>query len=81
MFFHRPELTTLFNVVSIQPTLIPVQSYWLSPRLLITTPRAPSHIKSKLQCRLSFLLGLLILEDGPDTLSRNVTKQLSHDAA
>jgi hypothetical protein len=30
---------------------------------------------------LSFLLGILTLEDGTDTLSRNVSKQLSHDAA
>jgi hypothetical protein len=30
--------------------------------------------------RLSFLLGLLSLEDGIDTLSRNVGKQLPHDA-
>jgi hypothetical protein len=29
----------------------------------------------------SFLLGLLTLEDGTDTLSRNVGKQLPHDAA
>jgi hypothetical protein len=28
-----------------------------------------------------FLLGLLIREDGTDTLSRNVGKQLPHDAA
>jgi hypothetical protein len=27
------------------------------------------------------LLGLLTLEDGTDTLSRNVSKQLLHDAA
>jgi hypothetical protein len=30
---------------------------------------------------LSFLLGLLTCEDGTDTLSRNVGKQLPHDAA
>jgi hypothetical protein len=29
----------------------------------------------------SFLLGLLNLEDGTDTLSRNAGKQLPHDAA
>jgi hypothetical protein len=28
-----------------------------------------------------FLLGLLTREDGTDTLSRNVGKQLPHDAA
>jgi hypothetical protein len=74
MFFHQLELTTLLNVVSIHPTLTPVQPYWLSPRLLITTPRAPSHIESTLRCRLSFLLGLLTLEDGthcPETSVNN----------
>jgi hypothetical protein len=30
---------------------------------------------------LSFLIGLLTREDGTDTLSRNVGKQLPHDAA
>jgi hypothetical protein len=30
---------------------------------------------------LSFLLGLLTREDGTDALSRNVGKQLPHDAA
>jgi hypothetical protein len=29
----------------------------------------------------SFLIGLLTLEDGTDTLSRNVRKQLPYDAA
>jgi hypothetical protein len=34
-----------------------------------------------LRYRLSFLLGLLTREDGTDTFSRNVDKQLPHDAA
>jgi hypothetical protein len=46
------------------------------------SPRAPSHLESTLHTAwLSFLLGLLTLEDGIDMLSRNVGKQLSRDAA
>jgi hypothetical protein len=37
--------------------------------------------KLQITNRLSFLLGLLTCEDGTGTLSRNVCKQLPHDAA
>ena len=57
----------------------PLSPYWLSSRLLIATPRAPSRIY--VIGLLSFLLGLLTREDGTDTLYRNVGKQLPHDAA
>jgi hypothetical protein len=50
------------NVVSIHPPFPRVQFYWLSPRLLISTPRAPSHIESTSRRQLSFLLGLLTLQ-------------------
>jgi hypothetical protein len=58
-----------------------VPTYWLSSRLLIATP--PYFPESALQVAgfLSFLLGILTREDGTDTLSRNVGKQLPHDAA
>jgi hypothetical protein len=49
-------------------------------RVVIVYRRAPSHIESTSRRRLSFLLGSLTLEDGTDTLSRNVGKQLPHDA-
>jgi hypothetical protein len=78
---HQPELTKILCFVSFHPSLNPVQPYWLSPRLLITAPCASSHIESAFRCRLSFLLGLYTPEDGTDTLSRNVGKQLPHDAA
>ena len=50
--------------------------YWL-PVTALTFPFR-NYVTA---CRLSFLLGLLTLEDGTDLLSRNVGKQLPHDAA
>jgi hypothetical protein len=41
----------------------------------------PRRACQNLCYRLSLLLGLLTREDGTDTLSRNVGKQLPHDAA
>jgi hypothetical protein len=71
----------LLNVVSIHPSLTLVQPSWLSSCSLITTPHTPSHIESTFGCWLSFLVGLLTLEDGTDTLSGNIGKQLPHNAA
>jgi hypothetical protein len=53
------------NVVSIHPTLTPVQLYWLSPRLLIATPRAPSHIESTLRYRIFSFSDCWPLKIGP----------------
>jgi hypothetical protein len=73
---RRRVVIVYANVSSIHPSLSPVQIYWLSASLLITTPCAPSHIESTSRRRLSFLLGLLTREDRTDRLSRNVGKQL-----
>jgi hypothetical protein len=74
------------NAVAIHPSLSVYQLYWLSPCLLITTLRAPLHIESTSQCRLSFLLRLLTLEHWPihcsktsvnnyDTTPRNIPEE------
>jgi hypothetical protein len=67
----------MLHVVCIQPSLTLVLPYWLSSRLLIATP--PYFPEYALQDAgfLSFLLGLFTREDGTDTLSRNVGKQLT----
>jgi hypothetical protein len=77
MFF---QLSLLFAALR---CLYPPLSHPGSTLLAVTTSHVllPCRTFQNLCYRLSFLLGLLTLEDGTDTLSRNVGKQLPHDAA
>jgi hypothetical protein len=60
---------TLFHVFFFHPSFTPVKPYWLSPYSLSTTPVYLPFKNPRNSCRLSFWAGLLILEDGTNTLS------------
>jgi hypothetical protein len=58
--------------------------YYLRDSETISKTKPPIEYLKKYRlpsCRLSFLLNFLTLEDGTDTLSRNVGKGLPFDAA
>jgi hypothetical protein len=74
-----PSSFTLSLSTPLSPWFYPIRchhAYWLLP-----SAHFPHRIYVIGAGFLSSLLGLLTREDGTDTLSRNVGKQLPHDAA
>jgi hypothetical protein len=83
-FFQLSQLFALSVPPAALRSLYPPLSHPVSTLLAVITPTycypAALSIFYVISCWLSFLLGLLTREDGTDTLSRNVGKQLPHDA-
>jgi hypothetical protein len=72
----------LLKVVSIHPSLALVQPLLVVVTLTNYHPARTFPYRIYVTgWRLSFILGLLTLEDGTHTLSRKVGKQIPHDAA
>jgi hypothetical protein len=71
-----PSSFTLFVSTPLSPWFYPIGCH----HIYVLLPSLLSRIYV-IGCWISFLLGLLTCEDGTDTLSRNVGKQLPHDDA
>jgi hypothetical protein len=85
MFFSAVSAVCILGTPSSYTLFVSTPLYSGSTLLAVTTstfcyPAVLSRIYV-IGCWLSFLLGLLTRENGTGTLSRNVGKQLPHDAA